>query len=74
MIIKPHSKVIFIGDSITNSGRMQPQGEGLCGAVGKRPGYVQYVDALLNAVYPKRAIRVVNKGHGGDTVHELKAR
>ena len=72
MIIPAHQKLLFIGDSITDAGRTRPHGEGLFGAIGT--GYVQYVDALLGARYPERAIRVVNKGNGGNTVLDLKER
>src|SRR5438128_704275 len=62
----------MIGDSITDSDRARPVGEGLFSAQGR--GYVSYVDALLNAVYPQHRIRVVNMGISGNTVRDLKAR
>ncbi|ESU73064.1 GDSL family lipase [Geobacillus thermopakistaniensis] len=65
-------KLLFIGDSITDCGRAQPEGEGLFGALGT--GYVAYIDGLLQAVYPELGIRVVNKGISGNTVRDLKAR
>jgi lysophospholipase L1-like esterase len=72
MIIEPGSKLVFIGDSVTDCGRSQPIGEGLGDALGR--GYVSLVDALLNAVYPEQRIRVVNVGSSGNTVLDLKAR
>ena len=66
------SKLVMIGDSVTDCGRARPVGEGLFGAVGN--GYVSYVDALLSAVYPAADIRVVNVGTSGDNVRALKAR
>ena len=72
MRIAKHNKLVMIGDSITDASRAQPVGEGLGEAVGR--GYVSYVDALLSAVYPERAIRVVNMGTSGNTVRDLKAR
>ncbi len=72
MKIAAHSKLVFIGDSITDAGRAQPNGEGLFGALGA--GYVAQVDALLGAVMPERMIRVVNKGSSGHTVRDLRAR
>ncbi|HEX5322285.1 MAG TPA: SGNH/GDSL hydrolase family protein [Capsulimonadaceae bacterium] len=66
------TKLVMIGDSITDAGRLQPIGEGLFDALGK--GYVSFFDALLGAVYPDRAIRVLNMGTSGNTVRELKAR
>jgi lysophospholipase L1-like esterase len=72
MIIPPNSKLLMIGDSITDCDRARPIGEGLFGALGK--GYVSYIDALLTASDPGRLIRVVNMGHSGDTVRELQKR
>lgn len=72
MKIAPHSKLVFIGDSITDCERARPVGEGLFGALGK--GYVSIVEGLLAAINPAGAIRVVNMGSSGNTVLDLKAR
>lgn len=72
MKLAPHSKLLFIGDSITDCERARPVGEGLFDAVGK--GYVGLVEGLLGAIHPAHAIRVVNVGTSGDTVRNLKAR
>ncbi len=72
MKLGKHSKLVMIGDSITDAGRAQPAGEGLFGALGS--GYVSLVDALLGAAYPDYGIRVVNMGTGGNTVRDLQAR
>jgi len=72
MHLAPHSKLVMIGDSVTDCGRARPVGEGLFGAIGT--GYVSYVDALLASAYPERAIRVVNMGTSGHTVLDLQAR
>ena len=72
MRIAAHQKLLFIGDSITDGGRQRPDGEGLFDALGK--AYPSLVDALLEAVYPARAIRVVNQGVSGNTVRDLAAR
>ena len=72
MIIRPQSKLVFIGDSVTDCGRAQPVGEGLGDALGR--GYVSLVDALLGAAHPERGIRVINVGTSGHTVRDLKAR
>ena len=72
MKLAQHSKLVMIGDSITDAGRAQPAGEGLFGALGN--GYVSLVDALLGAAYPELGIRVVNMGTGGHTVRDLQAR
>ena len=72
MKIAANSKLVFIGDSITDCERTRPVGEGLFGAIGK--GYVALVDATLGAVCPEKIIRVVNMGCGGNTVRDLKNR
>ena len=72
MLIEPHSKLVMIGDSITDAGRAQPVGEGLFDALGR--GYVSLVDALLGAVYPELGVRIVNMGTGGHTVRDLAGR
>ncbi len=72
MKIKPGSKLVMIGDSVTDCERARPVGEGLFGAVGK--GYVSLVDALLSSTYPAHGIRVINVGSSGDQVRNLLAR
>jgi len=70
--ITPNSKLVFIGDSITDCDRSKPVGEGLFGAIGK--GYVGLVDAILGAACPEKKIRVINMGISGNTVRDLKNR
>jgi lysophospholipase L1-like esterase len=72
MRIDPGSKLIMIGDSVTDCDRGRPVGEGLFGAIGN--GYVNYVQGSLMAAYPESRIRVVNMGTSGNTVRNLKAR
>lgn len=72
MIIPAHSKLLFIGDSITDAGRTRPVAEGLFDPLGR--GYVMMAAALLGATYPNRPLRVVNTGCSGHTVRDLKAR
>ena len=72
MRIAPRSKLVMIGDSVTDCERARPVGEGLFGATGK--GYVSTVDALLSSTYPLHAIRVVNMGSSGNTVKDLAKR
>jgi lysophospholipase L1-like esterase len=72
MKIVGKSKLVMIGDSITDVGRAHPIGEGGGEALGR--GYVSLVDALIGATYPERGIRVVNQGTSGNTVRDLKAR
>jgi lysophospholipase L1-like esterase len=72
MKIAPHSKLVFIGDSITDCERARPVGEGLFGAVGK--SYVSLLEGLLGAIHPGHGIRLVNMGTSGHTVLDLKQR
>jgi lysophospholipase L1-like esterase len=70
MHISPNSKLLFIGDSITDCGREHPVGEG----AGIGNGYVSQVKALLASTYPHNPIRVVNVGTSGQTIRDLDAR
>ena len=70
MLIQPQSRLLMIGDSITDAGRARPVAEG--NEVGN--GYVGMLHALLGALYPAHGIRVINMGVNGNTVRDLKAR
>lgn len=70
MLIQPGSRLLMIGDSITDCGRARPVAEG--NETGN--GYVSLVNALLAALYPSHGIRVFNMGVNGNTVRDLKAR
>jgi lysophospholipase L1-like esterase len=73
MLIEPNSRLVMIGDSITDCGRARPVGEGRAdSAYGN--GYVSVVNALLGTVYASHRIRVTNMGISGNTVRDLKAR
>jgi len=72
MIIQHNSKLLMIGDSITDCGRARPVGEGQGNSLGT--GYVSIVNACLTATLPQSGIRIVNMGVSGDTVRDLAAR
>jgi lysophospholipase L1-like esterase len=72
MLIERNSKLIMIGDSVTDCDRARPVGEGLFEAIGK--GYVGYVEGLLEVTYPERKLRVINMGLSGNTVRDLSKR
>lgn len=72
MLIEAGSKLVMIGDSVTDCERARPVGEGLPGALGN--SYVRDVASLLQVAYPDRKIRVVNMGTSGNTVRDLKGR
>lgn len=63
MKIQPNSKLVMIGDSITDCGRFDD-------ADGLGDGYVRFVDVSLREF----DVQVVNKGISGNTVRDIKAR
>lgn len=66
--LKPNSSIVFIGDSITDAGRLE---------AAYRPfgyGYVHFVAYRLLATYPEYNISIINTGISGDTILDLKAR
>lgn len=69
MIIKNGQKIVFAGDSVTDSGRKRPVGEGLEDGVGN--GYVRLIDSYLATEYPEQIYRLVNMGVGGNTSTDL---
>ena len=70
MLFEKNSVLLIIGDSITDCGRARPIGEG----EGLGSGYVNFINAILTAKFPKDKIKVLNTGVSGDTVRHLKAR
>ena len=72
MIFEKGSKILFIGDSISDFDRKRPVGEGLFNAWGT--SYVADVGALLGCMYPEMHYRVVNMGISGNQVRVLEAR
>jgi lysophospholipase L1-like esterase len=74
MKIQTGQKVVFIGDSITSAARnFDLGGEGHSDeAYGS--GFVLMIKSILDAVYPERRIRVINRGVGGHTIRDLAAR
>lgn len=72
MIIQAGSKLLLIGDSITDCDRARYPGAAAPEALGN--GYVALVDAWLRAAHPAHPVRIVNRGISGDTVRDLRAR
>ena len=77
MMIPAGSKLLMIGDSITDCGRKRPMAEAIVGGGGIEAlgsGYVSLVYALLTATHPMLRIQMVNMGVAGETVRDLAAR
>jgi lysophospholipase L1-like esterase len=75
VILPPRTKLLFIGDSITDAERA-PTGEAAPWEplYGLGRGYVSMIHAWLQAAHPAAGIRVVNKGTSGNTVRDLAGR
>ena len=72
MKIQADSKLLMIGDSITDCGRAYPIAEARGDELGT--GYVSIINACLTATMPQARIRIVNMGISGNTVRDLAAR
>jgi lysophospholipase L1-like esterase len=65
---KPNWSIVFIGDSITDAGRLE---------AAYRPfgyGYVHFVAYRLLAKYPEYNLTIINTGISGDTILDLSSR
>ena len=66
--LKPNQTILFIGDSITDAGRLEaaytPFGY----------GYVHFVAYRLLAKYPEYNLNIINTGISGDTIRDLNGR
>jgi len=72
MKISPGSRVVMIGDSITDCGRARDAADDSPEALGT--GYVAIANALVAVEGAARKITVLNRGISGDTVRDLEAR
>lgn len=73
MKIDPNSKLLFIGDSVTDAGRdYSKNGDFLYQGLGE--GYVNIINAYLLSKYPEKRLRVVNQGCSGNTIKDLAER
>ncbi len=72
MLIEKNSKLVMIGDSITDCGRRVASTESTDKGLGR--GYVSLVDALIGSGYPDYNIWITNRGIDGNTVRDLKSR
>jgi len=67
-LIEKNAVVLFQGDSITDTGRNREDGNDL----GR--GYAYLASAWFSAAHPDLNVRFVNRGMGGNTVRDLRAR
>lgn len=65
LIFKAKTTIEFIGDSITDCDRNDPQFAPLGN------GYVRYIHNLLQSGYPELRLKIINKGTSGDRVTDL---
>ncbi|MCH6258187.1 SGNH/GDSL hydrolase family protein [Puniceicoccaceae bacterium K14] len=75
MKIREHDTLLFIGDSITETGRDEtgeptPWNRN----TGLGQGYVELFNAIFANEHPSCRIRVINRGIGGNTVRNLEDR
>ena len=68
IMIQPESKILFIGDSITDAGRDRADSTDL----GR--GYPFLLAAYLKNKYPNYNLNILNRGIGGDRLVDLKQR
>ncbi|HHH76161.1 MAG TPA: GDSL family lipase [Phycisphaerae bacterium] len=72
MKLEPKTRLLMIGDSITDCGRNREAAIDDDSSLGC--GYVEIVNAVLTAVAPSSEITIINRGVGGNTVRDLKGR
>ncbi|MHC5268758.1 SGNH/GDSL hydrolase family protein [Enterococcus sp. LJL98] len=72
MKLDKKSKIVFIGDSVTDSGRNDQIAPGHFSSLGE--GYVSLISAALTALYPAAEMMVINKGVNGHKVTDLEKR
>lgn len=68
MLLRPNDHILFIGDSVTDGGRIRH----LPGDMGR--SYAAMAAALLQADNPQWNLRFTNRGIGGDRVQDLAKR
>ena len=68
LTLRPNQKILFIGDSITDAGRLEKP---------YRPlgyGYVHFIANWLIAKYPQYNLEIINTGINGNSILDLKRR
>lgn len=72
MLFERKDRLLFMGDSITDSNRnydAMPAGWSSWG-----DGYVNLLNAYTTALLPEQELMLVNRGNSGDTIVDLEAR
>ena len=72
MLFENNDRIVFVGDSVTDMGSVNPVGEGLFDNLGH--GYVRMFENFLTACYPQMNIRITNSGISGNTSRDLLMR
>ena len=72
-LIKPHSVILFQGDSITDAGRSR-QAIGPNNPDGLGNGYPQLISEHLWEGYPDHHLQIYNRGVSGDRIRDLAQR
>ena len=72
MLFEKNQRIVFMGDSVTDFGRMRPIGEGLHDGVGT--GYVRVIHSMINGFYPELGLRISNMGISGNNILDLEKR
>lgn len=67
MELKEYTRILFIGDSITDAGRKEDND-----SLGW--GYVRIIHDYLQLSYPDKAVEFLNRGIGGDRIIDLENR
>ena len=70
--MKKKARLLFVGDSITDSNRNREAILGGWSSFGD--GYVSLINAYTTAKLPEKELMVINKGNSGDTIVDLKTR
>lgn len=65
------SRIVFVGDSVTDADRDR---SAIPGGWGFGQGYVNHIHNLLTAVYPDREIMTINSGNSGDDIMQMAER
>lgn len=72
MNIKHKARILFIGDSITDSNRDRNAKPGSWNSFGD--GYVELIHAYTTGILPKQEFMIINKGNSGDRILDLEKR